>query len=373
VRIGIDITAFAEGHSGIQLYIRSILDNLQDIDKHGEYFLFERFPSDYKIINPKWQKVTIKLPKFFGSQTLWFQFIFPYFVRKNKIEIVWSPAFFVPRFISKKIRVLLTIYDLGFIRVPETFDKAHLRRCRLLIPNSLKRADLIMVISDFISKEIRQYFPAIARKRIIIAACGRWQKTLPENYSAQTRSEFLFFAGNFEPRKNLLNVIKALEYLAEAGLRIELQIAGPEGWRNRDIKEYLSRSPINKQVTFLGFIDEHRLIENYCKCKALIFPSLYEGFGMPVLEALSLDCLVLTSKNTVMEEICGQTALYFDPRNPVDIAKTIRTIFQAEFDRKIYLSHRMDVLNRYDWKNTTEIIYGEITAMNSEIRPFSRE
>lgn len=360
MKVGIDITSFHNGNSGIQIYIRNILSELQNCDKTNHYFLFERYASGYRAENPLWKVITWKAPKFPFSQTIWFNVIFPLLLKKNKVEVVWSPDYFCPYFLPKKTKIILTIYDCTYFRFPETMDKSLLRTYNLFLRKSIKKAETIMTISGFTAKELTAVASPAAGKRIVIVPCGKPEWRLPEPYEPQRRQEFLFFAGNFEPRKNILNLIKAMEILHNKSAKVSLHIAGQKGWRNEEIFHYISNSRIKENVVFLGYISEQQLIEQYCTCKALVFPSLYEGFGMPVLESLSLDCLVLTSKGTVMQEICGESALYFDPHDPADIARAIEMVFRNDFDRNIYLQHRQMVLDQYDWKTSAEKIRREL-------------
>lgn len=360
MKIGIDITTLAEGNSGIQVYIKNILHHLQDIDIKNHYYLFERSVSGFTVNNQNWRIITRKIPRFIGSRTIWFHWLLPRLLNKYRIEVLWSPEYICPIHIRKKIAVIVTIYDCTFLRFPETMIPAQLFQYRFLVFKSIKRACTVTTISSYIKKEILSRVSCYSQKRIVVAPCGKPPWELPAGYSPQSRSDFLFFAGNFEPRKNIITLIKALEHLFQAGVSVPLHIAGQSGWNNQEVHDYIKKSPVEKNITFLGYISEEQLISNYCRCKALVFPSLYEGFGMPVLEALCLDCLVLTSKDTVMQEVCGNAALYFDPRDSADLAKKILMIFQPGFDREVYLQNRKEKLKHYNWKTSAEILQGEL-------------
>ena len=126
----------------------------------------------------------------------------------------------------------------------------------------------------------------------------------PQGYVESKRENFLFFAGNLEPRKNLVRLIGALEILRRKhGMTIPLHLAGPAGWKNQSLQALIESSIIRKDIILLGYLSEENLKREYSSCKALVYSSLYEGFGLPVLEALSLDCMVLTSEGTVMQEV----------------------------------------------------------------------
>ncbi len=171
------------------------------------------------------------------------------------------------------------------------------------------------------------------------------------------RESFLFFPGSTEPRKNLENLLLALEILARRGMNIPLYLSGPGGWKNKKFETLLSRSPVKDSVHILGFVDDDKLAELYRKCRALIFPSVYEGFGLPVLEAMAFSAPVLTSGNSVMEEIAEGYASYFDPNSPESIAETIETFWNASAEESVEKEHlRRKILARYTWENTAREI-----------------
>ncbi len=356
MRIGVDIKAFKNGTTGIARYLRNMLDQLQQLDTLNEYYLFEPRLLDYELHNPKWRKVTIpwKLPGI-----IWVQTVLPRHIRKRGIDLYWAPEEICPAAIPKSLPVVTTIYDLTHVRFPETLQTSNLLIKRLFERMTLKRSDAIVTISDFIGREIVQTFPGIvSAEKVHAIPCGAPEWKPPPEYKPAKRGNHLFFAGNFEPRKNLLNLAKALEILHAQGLSIPLTLAGPRGWKNRPILEHLEHSPIKDNLTFVGFISEEKLKEQYLSCKALVYPSLYEGFGLPVLEALSLDCLVITAKGTPMEEVGGKNVLLCNPHDPADIARVIGRVYEDGFDREAVLKGREKVLEVYSWRRAAERLLG---------------
>jgi glycosyltransferase involved in cell wall biosynthesis len=347
LRIGIDINTLRDGYSGIQTYLSELLNQLQKIDNRNEYVLFETSVSDYDIFNSKWKKVL--LPSFNLPGIVLMQLIFPLYLSRYKIDILWSPKFTCPLWQPKRTKYFTTIHDLTPFRFPETMlfkDKLFLR---LLIPLSVKRSTAVVTDSYFIKNDIDKYFSHI-KTPVCAIPLGKPFWNIPSGYRSEARGNFLFFAGNFEPRKNILNTIKALELLHAEGKTIELQVASPAGWKNRELLDYIERSPIKSNIKLLGFISTADLQQKYLSCNALVYPSYYEGFGRPVLEALTMDCMVITSINTVMQEITGESALYFNPFDPNDIAEKIKYIFSDVFNRDFYLKHKNIILKNYSWE-----------------------
>lgn len=348
MRIGIDIKAFKNGSTGIARYLRSIMDNLQKIDRENDYFLFECTLSDYNITNPRWKKIFIpwKLPGI-----LWQQFVLTNHLIRHKIELLWAPEQICPIYTNRTIKIITTIHDLVAFRYPKTCQWSNLWIQKLLLKKAIIRSNVIAPVSDYVKREVDALFGNELKNTLNIPVYNGSPKwSLPTNYSFINRKDFLFFPGNLEPRKNLRRLISALELLFQRyGLQVPLHLSGPVGWRNQSLHSLIEKSSVKNFITHLGYLSESELKTQYLSCKALVYPSLYEGFGLPVLEALTLDCPVLTSKGTVMEEIAGSAAIYFDAGSVESIAQTIKLTYEPEFDRNDCLNRKSAVLERFSW------------------------
>lgn len=357
MRVGVDIKAFKNGTTGIARYLRSILDELQMLDKKNDYVLFSCADSGYEISNPRWKKITTPWP-FPGI--FWLQGVLPLLLKKHAIDVLWEPEQVCPLCRTGRTSIVTTVYDLAFLRFPETCQWSNRLIQTLLFPRTVSRSAFLLPISDFIGTEIVRTYPSIVRKDAITPVyCSGPEWQVPAGYSPEKRGDFLFFPGNLEPRKNLVRCIAALELLKHRyGITIPLHLAGPSGWKNKTLFSTIENSPVKNAVRCLGYISEEELRRQYLSCKALIYPSLYEGFGMPVLEALSLDCLVLTSHGTVMQEIAGDAALYFDPESVESIAARIRQIYDPAFDRTPVLQKSRSVVSKYSWEKSARTMLG---------------
>jgi glycosyltransferase involved in cell wall biosynthesis len=373
MRIGVDVKAFKNGTTGIARYLRTILDRLQELDRENEYVLFSCAPTDYTIVNLRWKMVITpwKLPGI-----VWQQKVLPGLLKRHAIDILWAPEQMAPVFASRRIPVITTIYDLAFLRYPKTCVWSNRLIQRYLLPLAIRRSAIVSPISDFVADEVAAtYKKALRGRSIVPVCCGGPAWSTPSGYSAKNRQDFLFFAGNLEPRKNLIRLIGALEILRrDHGLSIPLHLAGPAGWKNQSLHAVIDASIIKNDIVFRGYLSEAALKQEYLTCRALIYPSLYEGFGLPVLEALSLDCLVLTSEHTVMQEVAGSCALYFDPENPASIADTIRHISQPEFDRAAILGRSGEVLAKYSWEQAARTLQDAMRGLKAgQVLPVSTQ
>jgi glycosyltransferase involved in cell wall biosynthesis len=348
MRIAVDIKAFKNGTTGIARYLRSILDELQKLDTVNEYLLFSCAPSDYIVTNPRWKKTITpwRLPGI-----LWQQLLLPGLLKKNRIDVLWAPEQVCPVFFTGTIRIITTVYDLTFLRYPDTCVWSNRWIQKLFFPLTISRSETLAPISEYIGREVNRWYPRrLHMTNMVTIPCSGQGWSVPADYDPSNRSDFLFFAGNLEPRKNLSRLINALELLYKRdGLTVPLHIAGPSGWKNQTLLSLIAHSPIKDTINHLGYLSEEELKQQYLSCKALIYPSLYEGFGLPVLEALSLDCLVLTSAGTVMQEIAGDAAVYFDPEDTASIVEAVRKAFDYKFDRDSVLRNSSLKTALYSW------------------------
>lgn len=359
MRIGIDIKCLRTNKSGIGKYLQGLLDVLQKIDFENEYFLFSPTAIDYKISNPNFKLVidsfSLKIPGI-----LWQQFRLPFVSKKYRLNYFWGPEQTIPLWGMGKTKTILTLHDFVYRRYPETMRTSVRLINKFIGEKSIEKANLIFANSNFTKKELEFFHEPIQKQIIQVVPCG-----IPagENNSSceidYSKREFqMLFAGSMEPRKNLSNLIYALEILQKKGINIPLVMTGQGGWKNKAFKEQLEKSPVKDNVRHLGYVSEPELHELYEKSLAVVFPSLYEGFGMPIIEALSKGTPVLTSKDSVMNEIAGDFAFYFDPKSPESIALALQhfienqELYFKEMNSK--LKERNLWLSSYTWENSAK-------------------
>lgn len=327
-------------------YTRQLLDRLSRLDTKNEYVLFALSHKVFRTTNPRWRVVDVKG---FGPLLIRLQLLLPHLAAAYGVEVFWAPRQICPVFCRRSTAVVTTVHDFVHILHPGTMPLRLVPQYRVLVPASLARSDILVPVSAKVRSETLQFYPEIEPSRTIAVPNGAPDWTVPAEYSQAERGQHLLFVGSLEPRKNLLVLVEALEALMDRGLHVALHLVGPPGWANRRLHSHIQRSRARELITFRGRLPVAQLKDEYLKCKALVYPSLYEGFGLPVLEALSLDCLVLTSKGTVMQEIAGDSAVYFDPHSVESIANAIARVYAADFDRTRYLSRADAVVQEYSW------------------------
>jgi len=351
MNIGVETTTLGYGATGISRYLRGILDELQQIDSENNYRLFECKESDYTPTNPKWEKFHHKRKT---RATVWQQLTLPKLLSEHNIDVLWAPAQVCPVLrMPSRIKIAVTVHDFAVLRYPEMITPLNLFLKRFLIPMTIKRASALIPVSEYVRKELINFYPNAERSRKIVKIAGNGAKEPGRDVKPRKRENFLFFPGNLEPRKNHLRLIKALEIVNASGFDLNLRLAGPPGWKNAELREQINSGPLKDRIQYLGFVTDEELLNQYLSCAALVFPSIYEGFGIPILEALSLDTPVLTSKGTVMEEIAGDSAMYFDPYDVDSIAATI-----IEFLRFGGPPINKKILDEHTWRRAAENVLG---------------
>lgn len=377
MRIGIDIKCLRTNNSGIGRYTRNLMNALQKVDSSNEYVLFSPSPVDYQITNPKWSAVVVptKLPGI-----LWQQLVLPKALKREKIDVVWGPEQTIPVCglgcglghcsNHAKISSVLTIHDFVYKRFPETMQKSVLWITRIFGSKSIKSASAIVPVSEFTEGELFHFYPNLNKDKVDVVSCAvnsaescldcraagiadRTAAGIADRTAAgiaQSRKKQLLFVGSLEPRKNLPNLIYALEILQKKGVVVPLVLTGPKGWKNKTFKDLIATTNVAESICHKGYVSDEELRALYKESAAVVFPSVYEGFGLPALEALSFGTPVLTSKGTVMASALGDCGLYFDAADPQSMAQVIEKFWNAGYE--VPESSRRTLLARYTWENS---------------------
>lgn len=350
MRIGIDIKCLRTNNSGIGRYTRNLMNALQKVDSSNEYVLFSPSPVDYQITNPKWRAVVVssKLPGI-----LWQQLVLPKALKREKIDVVWGPEQTIPVCglghcsNHAKISSVLTIHDFVYKRFPETMQKSVLWITRIFGSKSIKSASAIVPVSEFTKSELFHFYPDLNKDKVDVVSCAVNSAAAG---IAPSRKKQLLFVGSLEPRKNLPNLIHALEILQKKGVVVPLILTGPKGWKNKTFKDLIASTNVAENICHKGYVSDEELRTLYKESSAVVFPSVYEGFGLPALEALSFGTPVLTSKGTVMASALGDCGLYFDAADPQSMAQVIEKFWNAGYE--VPESSRRTLLARYTWENS---------------------
>jgi glycosyltransferase involved in cell wall biosynthesis len=251
------------------------------------------------------------------SKMAWAQTKLPYWAKKDRVDLFWGPTHRIPRLLPISIARVVTIHDLVWNYVPHTMRPLSLFVEKRLMPEAIALADLVIADSQSTEKGIAEVFPQFADKvRVIHLGVS----ALPSHSNSEallrlniSRPYFLF-VGTIEPRKNLDQLLKAFALIPETYRnQYSLVIAGGKGWGGVNLERLIGEYGLNESVKVLGYVTDHELATLYSNARFLIMPSIYEGFGLPLLEAMQCGTPVLTSQAGSMAEVAGDGGIFIDP------------------------------------------------------------
>jgi glycosyltransferase involved in cell wall biosynthesis len=270
----------------------------------------------------------------------------------------------------RSIPTVLTVHDLIFRRLPAHHKPLNRWYLNLTVPLYCRRANHVIAVSEYTRRDLISAYGLPPEKITVVceAAAPRFRLQPPEAVAAvrarySLPNRYLLFVGTIEPRKNLTRLLAAFETIYREGLSDGLVIVGKRGWLYGDFFARLEQSPVKHAVLFPGYVMDEDLPGIYAGAQALVFPSLCEGFGLPVLEAMACGTPVVSSNASSIPEAGGEAALYFDPTDTAEITTTTRRLLR-EADLQDRLRTRgLAQAARFSWglaATATEAVYDAV-------------
>lgn len=300
---------------------------------------------------------------------LWSESLLPFWAKKDGVEVFWGPAHRLPRFLPKNIARVVTIHDLVWKYAGNTMRPlSHLLE-RYQMPLAVSTADAVVADSQATSDAVKREFSINFNKLSVVPlGASLVEKTIPNEVLHQlgvTKPYFLF-VGTLEPRKNLPRLLTAYARLPESFKdKSMLVIAGGKGWGGVSIKSTVVDLGLAKRVRILGYVDEPTLSGLYKHAQFLAMPSLYEGFGLPLLEAMVHGVPVLTSNNSSMPEVAGDAGLLVDALDIDSIKNGLEMLIVNKDARTKLAANAKKNAARFDWdKSARQLITVFETAIS---------
>lgn len=266
----------------------------------------------------------------------------------DDFDVVHCPTARVPFLRKPDARTIITIHDLVPLAAPQTHQWTYRVYFRTVLPRALRHFDHI-VASSTSTREDLQKFYAIEPSRISVVplACG-W-RPLSAAEVVRTKDDFFLWVGTLEPRKNLRRTIDAFAgYRTRSATKDRLLVVGARGWGRSGVS-------VPDGVEILGYVDDATLRTLFQRAKALVYPSLYEGFGFPVLEAMTQGCPVITSRSSSLPEVAGNAAIYCDPLDTASIGAAMSQVAGSEL-RDRMIDAGLTRAGEFSWDRTAEAI-----------------
>lgn len=371
MRIAIDIRNIGKKRTGDEVVFFNLVKNLSVIDKENEYLLLtDRDPRkdadlresiDSLHLAPNFKVISLRDGG--AGKIFWNAWILPRYLRRNPVDIL-QVQYITPFFVPKKIKIATIVHDVSFKVFPKLIGKVDLFFLTMLIPRSFKRADRIIGVSRFTAREIIERYRIDPEKVDWIhnAVADSFLESHPRERLEAVRKKyglpqnFILYIGTLQPRKNLPALIEAYVRIpTEKRGYCKLVLAGGRGHNfDRRIDEFIKSYSLQDYVIMPGFIDEADKPLLMKLARVFCFPSLYEGFGIPVLEAMTLGVPVLASNIPPHLEITEEAALLFDVAKADDFTEKLTQIMTKE-DLRLSLSQKgLAQAAKFSWRNTAE-------------------
>jgi glycosyltransferase involved in cell wall biosynthesis len=401
MKIGIDARLYGPRNRGLGRYIQKLIEHLEKIDQKNQYIIFLRRANwdNYQPKNSNFKKILAD----YRWYSLKEQIFMPWKIWQQKLDLIHFPHYDVPIISSifpasygivelvlskakgspRNDRRIVTIHDLVITRFPNQrattlnplLYKIKFWAYRLVIWLAVKRAKKIITVSEFSKKEIIDYFKLpsekivvtyegvdkIANRKSQIAKNSAQQILININKYQSISSPYLLYVGAAYPHKNLENLLKAFKILTTSyNLKsYKLVLVGEQDYFYKKLKQEVKKLGLQKKVSFTGYLDDQTLNQVYQNALCYVFPSYYEGFGLPGLEAMAQGVPVIASQAGSLPEILGQAALYFDPHDVEDMARVINKVINDEALRKDMIKKGFEQIKKFNWekcaKETLEI------------------
>ncbi len=334
LNIAVDARPFESPDSGMGRYLGDLLHEFASDRVPHRFFLYSARPFQLRFPLPEHWKIRIGSLRCRGSHMAIRHFFFPVWSLKDRIDVFWSPCHQLPLFLPPCSRKVLTVHDVAWKRFPETVSRRYLVYESLLLPASLRIADQVITDSHFACSEILSYFPG-ARNKIDFIYLASNLKTDGATGSCQLSNPYFLFVGSSEPRKNLERMLVAYGQYRKLSLHpIDLVLAGGYRWGNFSVKDFIGVNNLQSSVHSIENADDTVLRALYANAQALVLVSLYEGFGLPLVEAMQWSIPLIASNTSSVAEIAGDAGLLVDPYNTDEIAQAFKRIAEDDAFRR---------------------------------------
>jgi glycosyltransferase involved in cell wall biosynthesis len=373
VGINAHLLAEAAGYrrAGIHQYMAQVLRHLPE---NGRYALFTRHPLDF-LAADRVRRLTTRWPT--GRRLvriLWEQTAWPWQAWREGVDLLHAMAFVTP--ILAPCPSVVTVFDLSFIHSPDSFPRWQRLYLHSQTARSCRQARRVITISESGRQDVHRYFGVpLARIDVVLPGVEPVYRPLPDDevtafrQRQQLPAQFLLHVGTLQPRKNIPVLLEALARLGRPELLLVL--VGGKGWLFDEIFARVQALGLHDQVRFTGYVPDEELPLWYNAATLLLFPSLYEGFGLPILEAMACKTAVIAANTSSIPEAVGEAGLLFDPHNPTELAERILSILDDPVQMATMEQLGMAHARTFSWERAgweTAVVYQRALYENGDER-----
>jgi len=367
MRIAVDAHAIGRHLTGNEVYIRSLLREFAALDRVSDFIAYVSEPDAERFVPRRFQTRRVASNPYVRlgwnlSRNL----------SSDKPDLM-HVQYTAPLF--SRTPIVVTVHDVSFIEHPEYFTSWRCRQLRLSVARTVERASRVITVSDFSGDAILRAYPAAKGKvRVVPNAASSEFKVVSRGHAMRIVRErfgisapFIFSVGDLQPRKNHIGLITAFAGLMAAHPRLphHLVLTGQNTWFTPKVRAAAQASGLASRIHFTGFVADSDLVHLYNACQCFVFPSFYEGFGLPILEAMACGRAVACSGTSAMPEVADGAGLLFDPRNPASISRAMADVLLDADLRERMERRGLQRAGHFNWRKSAQAtldIYREVAG-----------
>jgi len=372
MKIGLDGIPLASTKTGIGHYTLELSQALAALGTHDEFELISPIPFDsspFEYPPPNLKRVEAPKRKF------WWLLGLPLYIRRHSLSLFHGTNYEIPMW--DECPTVLSIHDLSLLLYPQTHLDHLVRRARLRLPLMTRFATRVITATETVKQEIVEHLQVDPEKIAVTPYAPRHNfHPLALEDTEQTRArfgiedKFILFVGTIEPRKNLITLLRAFaDVLRNTDLRPQLVVAGQKGWLMDEISTYVNSENLSDRIVFTGYVNDRDLRGLYSSCAVCVYPSLYEGFGFPPLEAMACGAPVIVSDIPVLREVTGDAAVRVSPLDVQRLAESLVELLRDEGKRAYFSEAGRDRARRFTWEKTAKLtldVYREVMSSKNK-------
>lgn len=361
-RFGFDLNGLPNRVGSSEVCFQLLVE-LEKIDKKNEYFIY--LPSQPTSDMPKarrgWEYEIIP------NSSLWTIFALGPKARRDKLDVFFSPTHYGP--LATRCPQVISILDVSYKYFPEMFKKRDLIKLFLWGKFSIKKAAKIITISRSAKNDIIKEYGISEAKVEVIYLGIKESRSMNQELKEKTldkyniKTPFILFVGTLQPRKNIIRLIEAYSKINTNEPQYTLVVIGRKGWKYEEILEAPKKHGVEDSVKFLEEVTDEELPIFYKNAELFVLPSLYEGFGLPILEAMKYGCPVATSNVSSLPEAGGDAAIYFNPENINEISDAIKKVIKNKDLRDDMIKKGYEQVKKFSWEKSAEEVLAALESV----------
>jgi glycosyltransferase involved in cell wall biosynthesis len=345
---------------GTRVYLSQLLRRFGELGPEHAWYLYHRREFNPELAPPEMPNYRVRRV---GAPFSWTQTRFAYEVWRLRPDRLWMPVQALPFCLPKTTETVVTIHDLAFKYFPEHFPKRDLRRLNWFTDFSVRRSDRLIAVSESTKRDILKWYPEVSEDRIRVIHHGFDASVFlnekegvsggePQHVLAKHSLEpgsYVLYVGAIQPRKNLLVLLEAFGKAKKKHAEMKLVLAGEKAWLWEETLSAVEAHPFRRDIVLTGKVSFGDLATLYRGARMFVFPPLYEGFGIPVLEAMASGTPVICSGNSSLPEVGGDAALYFDASDAVRLASRIEAVWTDNELARSLIHKGLERTREFSW------------------------